>query len=141
MAKRKSKAPVFKIEATKVAGTTMPMPPDYLATEGERMWYRICLKLSEMELLTDSAFPQIADYCFNWQVFCFNAGVVKGSETPGVEEYSTGSRGLSANYKAATEARKSMVTFERYWGLNPMSLSKIVLPKTGGDDEDDEFGL
>ena len=70
----------------------------------------------------------------------FNAGEVKSNDTPGVEIYSTGSRGLSANFKAATDARKSMVTFERYWGLNPMSLAKINLPAKDVEPED-EFDL
>lgn len=117
----------------------IPTPPDFLSSVGELMWYRVCAKLSEMGLLTDSAYPQVTDYCFNWQIFCFNAGAVADTDTPGVEEYSTGSRGLSANYKAAIEARKAMVTFERYWGLNPMALTKIALP--GSNDSEDDFDL
>ena len=118
----------------------VPMHPDYLDSVGEEMWYRICAQILDMGLLTDAAYPQVADYCFNWQIFVFNAGRVKEDDTPGVEIYSTGSRGLSANFKAATDARKSMVTFERYWGLNPMSLAKINLPAKQ-EEEQDEFDI
>lgn len=124
---------------TDSGSVSIPSAPDYLNGEGEEMWYRICSRLSDMRLLTDSAYPQVADYCFNWQIFCFNASEVSGEDTPGVEVYSTGSRGLSANYKAATEARKAMVVFERYWGLNPAALSKIVLPEKPKDE--DEFDI
>jgi phage terminase small subunit len=132
-----------KVKDAVVVATTseaVPMPPDYLDAVGEEMWFRICAQILEMGLLTEAAFPQVADYCFNWQIFVFNAGEVKKDDTPGVEIYSTGSRGLSANFKAATDARKSMVTFERYWGLNPMSLAKINLPAKNVEPED-EFDL
>lgn len=139
MSKIESKELELVSVATSSGKVQLPMPPDFLDSVGEEMWFRICAKLNEMDLLTDSAYPQVSDYCFNWQIFCFNAGEVKDNDTPGVEEYSTGSRGLSANYKAAQEARKAMVIFERYWGLNPMSLSKIVLPAKQVEQE--EFDL
>jgi len=140
VSKKKTQEIVLVDVETSGGRVALPVPPDYLTEEGEKMWFRICAKLSEMLLLTDTAYPQVADYCFNWQIFCFNAREVKDNDTPGVEEYSTGSRGLSANYKAATEARKSMVIFERYWGLNPMALSKITLPQPV-DKEDNEFDI
>ena len=138
---RAKKAKPKELELVATPSSNLPMPPDYLTTAGEDMWFRICAQLMEMQILTDAAYPQISDYCFNWQIFVFNAGEVKSEDTPGVEIYSTGSRGLSANFKAATEARKSMVTFERYWGLNPMSLAKINLPAKISDEDEEDFIL
>jgi hypothetical protein len=67
-------------------------------------------------------------------------GMVNESETPGVEIFSNGNRGVCKNYAAANEARKQMQTFEKMWGLTPWAAAKVTLPEKA-EESAEEFDL
>jgi len=83
------------------------------------------------------AYPQIFDYCFQNFVYRFNAGEVGESQSPGVEVFSNGNRGVCKNYSAMNDARKRMDIFEKNWGFTPYAVSKITTPEKVTESEDD----
>lgn len=135
MAKRRSK----KIAPLKF-GEGVPTPPDDLPERVHPLWYRVVMALEDLNALSDIAYPQIVDYCQQWNVYKFNMGMVNESETPGVEIFSNGNRGVCKNYAAANEARKQMQTFEKMWGLTPWAAAKVTLPEKEVKEEE-EFEL
>lgn len=136
MAKRKSKK-VAKI----VFDGGVPMPPENLPEEVHKLWFTVVTELSDKLVLKPVAYPQIVDYCKQWYISNTNMDISIGSETPGVEIFSNGNRGVCKNYAVAVEARKRMEVFEKAWGFTPLSANKISLPEKPGEDEEEEFDL
>lgn len=135
MAKRRSK----KIAPLEF-GDGIPAPPDDLPDKVHPLWYRVVMALQDLNALSDIAYPQIVDYCQQWSVYKYNMGVVNKSNTPGVEVFSNGTRGVCKNYSAANEARRQMQTFEKMWGLTPWAAAKVTLPEKEVKEEE-EFEL
>lgn len=105
----------------------IPVPPDILNEDGKELWYVFCNQAHKIGLLHSIAYPQIVDYCLQWQIYLYNAGIISESSTPGTAVYNDGkTHGLASQYKAMIAARKEMIAFESNWGLNPSSKTRIV---------------
>jgi phage terminase small subunit len=121
--------------------SSYPLPPAELPEGSQDLWIRVCNHLYTAGFDLDAATPQIFNYCLQNHVYYVNAIKVSQSETPGVETFSNGNRGIDKNYSALIEARKQMAEFERNWGFNPLAVSKISMPDRRGDEPEDEFDL
>ena len=130
----KKKKQLVKVPTSK--DVSYPLPPDDLPAGAHSLWHRVCGYLHGVGFDMEVAYSQIYDYCFQNFVYRKNAGEVGESETPGVEIFSNGNRGVCKNYSAMIEARKRMEGFEKNWGFTPYAVSKIVTPDKGGEEED-----
>jgi len=118
----------------------IPAPPDDLKDDGKELWWLVVLQAHKLRILTKISLPQIVDYCTQWEVYCANRRIILGMDTPGVDEYTNGNMGLSAQYKAMNEARKQMRYFETEWGLTPSSAAGIPAPEQQ-DEKKGDFDL
>jgi phage terminase small subunit len=130
----KSKKQIVKVPTSQEL--SYPLPPGDLPDGAHSLWHRVCGYLHNEGFDMEVAYPQIFDYCFQEYVYRKNAVEVGSSETPGVEKFSNGNRGVCKNYSAMIEARKRMVDFEKNWGFTPYSVSKITTPDKDDDEED-----
>ena len=118
------------------------MPPEDLPESAHEQWHRVCGYLHGEGFDLQVAYPQLYNYCFQYHIYVVNSAQVSKSDTPGVEVFSNGNRGVCKNYAAMSEARKQMDAFEKNWGFTPWSVAKITRPQRVSDEEgEDEWEL
>jgi phage terminase small subunit len=140
MAAKKTKKGGSVAVARAVEGSIYPLPPEDLPRSAHDMWHRVCGYLHGEGFDMEVAYPQIFNYCFQDFVHRYNSGEVSNSETPGVEIFSNGNRGVCKNYDAVNTSRKQLDIFEKNWGFTPLAAAKISKPEKNVEPED-EFDL
>ena len=111
---------------------SIPVPPDLFDEVGKRLWYHLCTELKRLEMLTEIGFPQIEDYCLNYQLYWDAVKrVQKGKAAISVKG---GTPRMNPYFKIMQDTRMAMIRFEDRWGLSPSTQTKIPGKIEKGDD-------
>lgn len=111
---------------------SIPVPPDIFNEVGKRLWYHLCTELKRLEMLTEIGFPQIEDYCLNYQIYWDAVRrVQKGKSAVSVKG---GTPRINPYFKVMQDTRMAMIRFEDRWGLSPSTQTKIPGKVDKGDD-------
>lgn len=116
----------------------IPPPPEILNKDGGDLWIMFCEQAKAIGLLSSLAYPQILDYCLQYQIYLHSARKVAKSRTPG---YDNKSNYLQKNYRLMVQARNQMKVFESEWGLTPASAAKVPAPTQGEKKKGSRFDL
>ena len=110
----------------------IPTPPEIMDETGKKLWYYLCSELNRLEMLTEIGFPQIEDYCVNYQIWWDAVKrVQKGKAAISVKG---GTPRLNPYFKVMQDARMAMIRFEDRWGLSPSTQTKIPGKVEKGED-------
>jgi P27 family predicted phage terminase small subunit len=114
--------------------------PSWLKGEGKKEWERIAGELEELGLLTNIDIGSLAICCDAYGKYVVATRQIKNKELLLEHVNAAGKRNMVANpiiniaVKYADLYKKYMTEF----GLSPSARARLLAPKDGADDEDDE---
>lgn len=101
----------------------IPTPPALLDETGKKLWYVLCSEFKRLDMLTEIGFPQIEDYCLNYQLY--HDAVKRVMKGKAAIQTKGGTPRLNPYFKVMQDTRMAMLRFEDRWGLSPSSQTKI----------------